>query len=433
MSFYAETLLEPKLRFGRDTLSSYPIRGLRDGGPYDVTLLSKDRFDTLLLYSKSGEQHMETFINGLQNGETPFEGFSSLFKKSLYIRTRLIDFGGNFDSEIRNLIKTTASQDAIFILLPEETVRTRSDELYFKGKLILCAQGIPTQYITPKKIRENKEKGSFGYYLQNVSLALYAKLGKKPWVLHRPSETVGSDIVLGVGGTRFYGKNYFAFTTLFERNGAFDWWSADIPKDPNSEEEYVELLRKQVSTAIEEYRKQNPDFQIERVSFHISGKRPGRLETRAIEEFMGTSSEKFSYTIFHINTTSPFWIIDNTNSSKFFHPLRGLKVRLSSKDFLVMTDEPGDNPRAPIGPTRVTLIKHNLKDEEFGVIHQMVNEVYHLTRMNWRSFRAKNVPVSVYYPHIIARFMEKFKQYDDGDHLTNLRSNIPLKRKAWFL
>lgn len=431
VEFPSEVLKEPKLKFGRDTIEENPFKGLIDGGPYDISIISKGEFDAFLLCSKQEEKFVDKLMLKLQKGEFPFNGFYNFFKRTLHIDKAPISYD-KFEEEIQNILKEQRDKDIILVVLPNNLSKDKKDEIYFKGKLLLSSQGIPSQFLSVNKINEVIEKSSLGYYLQNLSLSIYAKIGRKPWVLHRP-ESIGSDIILGVGGTRINGRNYFAFTTLFERNGAFDWWSADIPKDPENDFEYIELLKTQIITAINDFKRQNPDYSIERISFHISGKRPGKLERSAIIEAVKDSDEVFKYGVFHINTTSPLWIMSENNSLSFYHPPKGLKVKLSSKDFLIVTDEPKRNPRAPISPTRVTLIEHNFEGEEFKNVHMMVKEVYYLTRMNWRGFRAKNIPVSVYYPRIIAWFLEKFKRYDDGNYLNTLRSNLSLKTKAWFL
>jgi len=433
MEFYSERLEEPKLKFGRDTtdIHLYTIKSLNAGGPYDVGFIgSKRNFNALLLYPKSEQYLANQFILKLREGTGQFKGFYNVFRKSLHINRMPIEYTTRerFEKTINDMLEAPGVKDIVFLLLP----RGIEEVYYFMGKLIFSSQGIPSQFISAVRIEENIKRGTVDFYLQNISLAVYCKLGGKPWVLHR-SEDMGSDLILGVGGTRFEGRNYFAFTTLFERDGAFDWWSADTPGNPSNETEYVTLLKNQIINAIRQYKTENPDFSVERVSFHISGKRPGKLEVQAITEAMSESQQKFKYTIFHINTTSPLWIADYENSRKFFHPPQGLKVKLSSKDFLLVVDQPGRNPRAPLRPTRITLIKHNFKNEEFKNIHVMVKEIYGLTRMNWKGFRVKKIPVSVYYPKTIARFLEKFKVYDNQGYLSYLKSNSSLKRKAWFL
>ena len=430
MKFYSETLKEPQLKFGRDTYEVSPINGLRIGGPYDIAFISQVKFNGLLIYPQSEKAIADEFILKFNNGEPPFGGFADLFKKSININHKPLQYTINeFEEQIKDIIQSASEQiDIVFILLPEGV----DESFYYKGKLVFGSQGIPSQFFSKTKFKENLDRGRLGYYLQNFSLAVYAKLGRKAWVLARMGN-MGSDIIIGVGGTRINGKNCFAFTTLFERNGAFDWWSADIPDDPTDGTEYVNLLKNQIIGAIKEYKKQNPDIPVEKISFHISGKRPGRLEIQAIREAMEELQEDFKFAIFHINTTSPLWIMDESNNTKFFHPPKGLKVRLSSKDFLLITDEPQTNPRAPIHPIRVTLIEHNFQNEEYKNIHVMVDEIYHLTKMNWKGFRTKNIPVSVHYPRLIARFLEKFKIYGGKEFIIAMRSNIQLRRKAWFL
>jgi hypothetical protein len=41
-----------------------------------------------------------------------------------------------------------------------------------------------------------------------------------------------------------------------------------------------------------------------------------------------------------------------------------------------------------------------------------LQDIINLSGANWRGFNAKNTPISIYYPELIAKFISKFDEYN---------------------
>ncbi|PNR99302.1 hypothetical protein X928_07870 [Petrotoga miotherma DSM 10691] len=436
-SFYAEIIDEPWLRFGNGVTEKFTFRGLGRGGPFDIHQLSrKEKLNVLFIYPEGKKDISDYMFDKLVSGYRNFNGFNRLFRQDLQkingleIPIKSISQGAvianEYKTKLKNFLQNQRNEiDTAIIMHPGKPYFTYESP-YFSTKILLAAHGKPTQSIDIEKFENLIGNDSLKYYLANVSLAIYAKTGGKPWALDIGPG--GSDLILGVGGTRVDTQNYFAFTTLFERNGTFDYWASDISR---GEEGYVKLLKSQISIVIDDYIKEHPETQVKKVSFHIAGKRPGKLEKQAVLEVMKERGAEFEYALFHINTSSLFWIMDDKNN--FFLPNEGLKVSLTSKDFLIIVE--GYRPavksiRRLVKPLRITAIDFTVPYEE---IHNMVKEIYWLTRMNWKGFRAKKIPVSVYYPRILAYLLYNLRMHDREGVFNDIMLETTLRKKAWFL
>ena len=435
-NFYAEIINEPWLKFGSGVTEKFTFKGLNKGGPFDVHQLSrKQKLNVLFIYPKNKRDISNYMFEKIVLGYRNFNGFNELFRQNLQkideieIPIKSISqskmIANKYKNELKKFLQNQKNEIDIAIIMHLGKSYFTHESPYFSTKILLGAHGKPTQSIDIEKFENLIGSDNLAYYLANISLAIYAKTGGKPWALDINSR--GSDLILGVGGTHIDAHNYFAFTTLFERNGTFDYWASDISRGSN----YRELLKSQINKVIDDYIKEHPETQVKKISFHIAGKKPGKLEKQAILEVMRERSTEFKYALFHINTSSLFWIMDSKNN--FFLPDEGLKIRLTSKDFLIVVE--GYKPtvrsiKKLIKPIRVTAIDFTVPYEE---IHNMVKEIYSLTRMNWRGFRAKKIPVSVYYPRILAYLLYTLHMHDQEGIFNNIMLETTLRRKAWFL
>ena len=436
-NFYAEIIDEPWLRFGNGVSERFTFRGLSRGGPFDIHQLTrKERLNVLFVYPEGKKDISDYMFEKLVSGYRNFYGFNQLFRQDLQrigelkVPIKSISQGAianAYKNSLKNFLQNQGADeiDIAIIMHPGKPYFT-NESPYFSTKILLAAHGKPTQSMDIEKFENLIGDDSLAYYLANVSLAIYAKTGGKPWALDIDSG--GSDLILGVGGTRLDAQNYFAFTTLFERNGTFDYWASDISR---GEEDYVRLLKSQINKVINDYIREHPETQVKKISFHIAGKKPGKLEKQAVLEVMRERGTEFRYALFHINTSSLFWIMDDKND--FALPDEGLKVRLTSKDFLITVEGYRSTVRSIrrlVKPLRITAIDFTVPYEE---IHSMVKEIYWLTRMNWKGFRAKKIPVSVYYPHELAYLLYNLRVHDQEGIFNNIMLETTLRKKAWFL
>lgn len=435
-NFYAEIIDEPWLIFGNGVTERHTFKGLSIGGPFDIHQLNrKDILNVLFIYPEGKKEISDYMFEKIVSGYRNFNGFNNLFRQNLYKANELavpikssdnIMIVKEYNEKLKVFLQNQKNEIDIAIIMHHGKTFFTAESPYFSTKILLAAHGKPTQSIDIEKFEKLIGNDNLAYYLANVSLAIYAKTGGKPWALDIGSK--GSDLILGIGGTRVDAQNYFAFTTLFERNGTFDYWASDISKGG---EDYVKLLKNQINKVIDDYIREHPGTSVKKISFHIAGKKPGKLERQAVTEVMNERKADFNYALFHINTSSPFWIIDDTKD--FSIPYEGLKVKLTSRDFLLMVDgykSSGKPHNKLIKPLRITAIDFTVPYEE---IHDKVKEIYWLTRMNWKGFQSKKIPVSVYYPRILSYLLYNLRKYDNEGIFNEIMLETTLRRKAWFL
>ena len=112
-------------------------------------------------------------------------------------------------------------------------------------------------------------------------------------------------------------------------------------------------------------------------------------------------------------------------------------MKLSSKRYLLVLSQPYQGRYelemvTPIKPLSVEIVSHNWTSEEFyPSAHEVLDEIYYLSKMNWRGFRGRNLPVTVNYPKLVARIIANVNRY--GGYPINTEGNRPLQITPWFL
>jgi hypothetical protein len=428
------------------------LNALKQHKPFDYysTKRKAEPLEALIVYPSDWISKVEGFKADIAGDEkiNGFSGYNSLFHQALkfidlpILSPELISLKRNiaeaYKAKLEEWLSTNNQVDiAIIFHEGEDKFRGKdpSTNPYFITKILMLNHGIPTQSIDINKyshIRTSDGGKLLPFYLENISLAIYAKTGGKPWAIGRsitPSYGIkGSDLIIGVGAARSKdGRNIFASTTFFENDGTFSYWSSGkIDYMPGSEG-YVDSFKRIIIRAIEEYLKDHPEkaHSVQIISFHISGKIPGKDEIKAIKKAMLEKSE-FKYALFHINISHPLLIVDEERDELL--PPVGLKVVLNKKDILLVTVS-----SFFVKPLRVLLIDENINNKE--IIDQLAWEIFALTRMNWRSFKWKRTPSSINYPKLLAQIVCSFSELSstEGSRFSEELLKTRLKGKAWFL
>lgn len=212
---------EPNLLFGtaptgRAIIDTLPIRGIATHGPFDQVLTTQgDRIRLSVICSKAESGMLETFLAGAelraqslrQDKEeylVPYPGFQSAFRVPIVMPKRqdpawviLLEIDSSRSPEdgtrelARNIIdavqSVTARERSIpIILTPSRWNHWRSYETHTETfdvhdfvKAYCVQPGIATQFIKQEKL-DSPEKCRFWWWL---SVALYAKAMRSPWVL----------------------------------------------------------------------------------------------------------------------------------------------------------------------------------------------------------------------------------------------------------
>lgn len=346
-----------------------------------------------------------------------------------------------YDSDSFNSIKTQINKaidigvDAIMVILPKKYM----PNVYYKLKSYLI-NNVPSQFmnyhvLTSRILPSNQ----LDYYTGNLLVQFISKLGGKPWVLNIDPER-GSDIIIGTGATRIDNESLFCFAMVFKKDGTMLWneISPIIRR-----EEYLIHLKETIKKVVKGFRENNPDWSVERLTLHVSGKRPKirdgetKVLEDAIEELKGQNliSQDVKFAILHLNETHPYWIMGDSDNR--YHPYEGTKVKLSSKRYLLALSQPhqgryGLEMVTPIKPLSVEIVSHNWTSEEFyPSAHEILDEIYYLSKMSWRGFRGRNLPVTVNYPKLVARIIANVNRY--GGYQINTEGKRPLQTTPWFL
>lgn len=404
------------------------IKGLRDYGPYEIPSLKYKKVALIYLNQSDWKQN----INSLK-----FQ-ITSRLDEIWHVRSiNIHDFtytSSKFDSiksQIDNAID--AGVDGIMVILPGYM-----PSLYYKLKSY-AINNTPSQFMRFDFLSKKRDKRDLTFYVDNMLVQFISKLGGKPWILNIDPEK-GSDIIIGTGATRIDNENLFCFAMVFKRDGTMLWneISPIIRKD-----QYLISLKKTIEKVVKGFKENNPDWDVEKLTLHVSGKRPKIRggETEVLEETIeelkeqDLISQNVKFAILHLNETHPFWIMGD--SGNMYHPYEGTKVKLGSKRYLIALSQPhqrrdGLELVTPIKPLSVEIVSHNWTSEEFyPSVHEVLDELYYLSKMNWRGFKGRNLPVTVNYPKLVARIIANVNRC--GGYKINTEGSRPLQTTPWFL
>ncbi len=406
------------------------IRKLRDYGPYKKPVLRHNRIAFVYLNREDWRSVIEKLktqiavklddiwhINNIK--------FSDFTYDSSDVASIKIEINESIDTGV----------DAIMLILPGYM-----PAIYYKVKSYLINSSISSQfmnyYILTSRILPRDQ---LDFYTGNLLVQFISKLGGKPWVLNVNPE-IGSDIIIGTGATRIDNENLFCFAMVFKKDGTMLWneISPIIQKD-----QYLKYLQDTIERVVNGFRENNPDWPVEKLTLHISGKRPKirdgetKVLEKTIEELKRQEliSQDAKFAILHLNETHPYWILGDSDNR--YHPYEGTKVKLSSKRYLLALSQPhrgryGLEMVTPIRPLSVEIASHNWTAEEFYTYaHEVLDEIYYLSKMNWRGFRGRNLPVTVNYPKLVAKIIANVDRY--GGYKINTEGNRPLQTIPWFL
>jgi len=156
---------------------------------------------------------------------------------------------------------------------------------YYTSKARIMAQGIPVQLLKIETIRRQK----LDYILNNISLAMYAKLGGIPWTLS-PNTDLAHEIVVGIGSARLTdsrrgaGERVIGITTVFSGDGQY--LLANNTREVAAEH-YLEALTDSLKETVAELRSRfgwKPRDRV-RFIFHQSFKKYKDVEAEAVKTF----------------------------------------------------------------------------------------------------------------------------------------------------
>jgi hypothetical protein len=272
------------------------------------------------------------------------------------------------------------------------------------------------------KVERFQDMRGLQYILENIALSTYAKIGGTPWTISMNNHE--NALILGVSRVQDTSQKYFVgFVTLFTNDGDFIFMHSQAPVI--EWDNYVKGLSELIENAIYEYEKIKGSPESIIVHFH---KRPGKKELYAIEEGIKQANKNIPFAIIHINEYSNFRLFDTTDIS--YIPSKGFKVTLSTREVLLLIDGRINGQRYRIGVPRVLNIRMDRRSTlDLKKFPEIVKQIYNFSFINWRSFNAGTLPVTLSYSKLIA---QKVKEFGIKNWSPTVASGR-LRDKAWFL
>lgn len=439
------------LRPGGSITVAWPVDpGIETNGPFDADSFEKKQAKIALIFPRQFQGNVDTFAAQLRDG-VPTDGKNKTFTQGMVRKFRLksIEFisvpvaaSANRAQSYRAaaLEAARANVDAAVVVVTEDDRKlTGANSPYYVCKATLMSQGIPAQMVRIQTVLLR----TVSYSLNNIALALYAKLNGIPWVLSVQQRLV-HEIIVGIGSARVGGdrlsehERMVGITTVFSGDGNYLLGNAtgEVVGDG-----YQKALLDSLQTSISELRRrfgwQKGDKL--RIIFHQSFKRYKDKEAAAVKALVEELSD------FEIEYA--FVQVGDDHDWKLFEPREtGVRGYGDSKKGACV---PGRGQIVPLGPyaALVTLTgPHQLKTDTQGgprpilvAIHPestfksldyIAKQVFDLTFMSWRTFMPTTRPVSIAYPDMVVQLLGNLKQ------VTNWNPDVlitKLRESRWFL
>ena len=260
---------------------------------------------------------------------------------------------------------------------------------------------------------------NFQFSLQNMALAIHAKLDGAPWKL---AVTDKKELVIGVGAFTNQGENrrYIASAFSFQNNGLFrnfEYFNQNQTK----------LLAGSILKAIRDF---TSVAQADKVVIHFY-KEMKYEELQPIIEGMHQLKLGVPLYILNINKTESEDIIAyDLNWNHKLMPVSGTYIRIDSNQFLLFNNARYPNSQYYTDtdgyPFPIKIKMSSPDDDAFedaNVALELLTQVYQFSRLYWKSLRQQNVPITIKYPEMVAQIAPRFNNGVPED----------AKNKLWFL
>jgi hypothetical protein len=429
----ADSLNPKTYQFQNDVENSSPYFGLQKNHPFQSP---EGNFHFLFLFRDSDRGIAINLLNGLKGKSSPntFPGMESLFRINFNndcIQGRKVEEFSLpvLESVVEEILRERVNgRNILPIFITNSRVTPFDDRLYFLIKHTFTKSNIACQVVTKDLINNTK---ALSWSLSNIGLQIFAKMGGKPW---KVKPAIKDSLIIGIGSknkevlvknedgsTSKTIEKYLTYSVLTDSSGLFK--EIQILSEADNEIEYYDSLVKKFTTIINQSIKEGyKDFTVH-TPFRISKTKVWDLVFKAI-------ATRVTISIVVINDQHKFFGYDLSKNGLV--PYESTYVSLSDREFLVWFEglQYNNAPFSkPIGsPIYIDFWYSNNTQFSQNVAMQrsLLQDCINLSGANWRGFKAKQLPVSIYYCQKIADFLKKFEDYElEHIEFENL--------KPWFL
>ena len=273
--------------------------------------------------------------------------------------------------------------------------------LYYHMKELLMQYGITSQVV----YRNNISNPSFSYFIPNIAAALVGKMGGMAWGVN--SLVQGNDMIVGIGASKQRGikKPYLGSAFCFDKKGGFRNFNSCRADDT---ETLQSELKKSILRFYADYK--NPD----RLIIHYYKKKLNREEADQIENMLRQCEIDCPVYVVNIVTASNEDLIAFDLDQDDKMPLSGTYIHLRDTEFLLYNNERySRNAQADkLYPIKLTITNgsnNNTRYLDGQIVKDIITQVYQFCRLYWKSIKMQNVPITIAYPELVARYVPHFR------------------------
>lgn len=456
----------PTLLFGPQGRKSgtWPDLEIERHGPFMYMLHERNRPHIAVICEAQNLGRVEQFIKMLREGvpdelwptekRNPFTG-------GLLGKFRLADVQVTYETCANSSADAyRAAASRILNRLPERPdlaiiqIRDHFKQLYgdanpyYVSKAAFMMAGVPTQAINLFNL--DKPPHNLAYILNNIALAIYAKLDGIPWVMSTPGPTT-HELVLGLGATEVRRgrlgerSRYVGITTLFQGDGRYLLWGATREVEF---ERYAEALLNSLRTTVQYVKQQNAWRRGDKIRLvcHVY-KRLRDLEVEAIKALVNELAEDdflVEFAFLDISWHHPYHVFAPSAPGVNYYdweyrkhltkgkgvPERGLCLQLDQWSGLLQLIGPRELKTRDQGIPSPLLIQLH-RDSDYTDLVYLLRQVFHFSYMSWRSFFPSGEPITITYSRLIARLLGNLKAVSDWD--SQVVTVGSLRDRRWFL
>ena len=256
---------------------------------------------------------------------------------------------------------------------------------------------------------------NFHYSLPNIALAIYAKLGGRPWCFEPQKK---KELVIGISAYFSYAldKRYLGSAFSFSNDGKFGGFECFENKD-------LSQLAGSIKLAVKDFINKNDS--IDRLIIHFY-KRLSYKELQKFQKALSELDQKIPVVVVTINKSFSEDIVGFDTSEEHLMPVSGHYLQLSNFQYLLYNNQLSHNsqntpnPREGFPfPLKINAVRYNpgesieqaLSAEE---IIPVMEQLCRFSLLYWKSVSRQWMPVTLRYPEMLAQIAPHFKYRDWG-------------------
>ena len=395
-----QTGIVPKINFGTF-------------GPYQPTTIHNVRL--LFIYhsedkAKEVTKLYKALVNGVISGRYTLKPINEFIKQNLYLPDSgniEIQNPDNAIEEVRAAIKKLDFTDgrkyiAIYIAPQSKDSLTHyKPNFYYQLKEELLYSGISSQVILKDTINDTS---GFIWSMNNIGIAILAKMGGIPWRLNR---LINDELIVGVGAFISLSRktNYVGNAFCFNNKGVFKDFNCFRSDD-------LDALAASIRKAIMKYKIDYGET-AKRLVIHFY-KKMSEQELEPIITMLHEFNWQIPVIIITINKTESNDYVGFDTSVDHLMPQSGTIMPIGKNQYLLFNNT-WYNRNLKAGefhfPVKLTFSStHPQAIEDKEVIQELIDQVYQFSRMYWKSVKQQNLPVTIKYPEMAAELFSYFEK-----------------------